>query len=140
MFHYFWRHPAWWSHKSLPFLSRLMMCTDTKVRKISISMFVHKNISGFNVSMNLPLFVEIQKTLYDFFHYGSKQNFILNSLLKFGVNDIMHWPSSKKRHNEPKIRIIDKWNIVANDVLVTTLRHNLNFFSNIIHITILKQF
>ena len=139
LFHYFRCHPTWRPHKCLPLLPRFMMSTHAKIGKIGVSMFVHKNVTSFNISMNLALLVKIQKSLNHFFHYGCDQNFVLDSIFELGADDVVNGTSAEEWHYEPKIGIVDKWYIITNDIFVATLRHNLDFFSNIIHITILKE-
>ena len=89
--------------------------------------------------MNLTLLVKVQQSLHHFFHYGGDQSFVLDSIFELGADDVVNGTSTEERHYEPKVGVVDEWYVITNHIFVAALRHNLDFFSNIVHITILKE-
>ena len=116
------------------------MCRHPKIWKIDFSWFIYQNVTCFNISMDLTLRMEILKTLYRLFEDRRDHRFILNTLLCLGHENVGYRSTTQEWHYKPKVWIINERYIVADDILVKTLRHYIYFFPNIIHVFILEMF
>ena len=90
--------------------------------------------------MNLSLGMEVLQALDHLLYNGRQKRFVLDTALGFYFEHVCDAASSEERHYEPEIRVIDEGDIVANDVFMAARRHNVDFLSDVIHVTVLEMF